>query len=258
MKNYKVEYHNDHLRMAREAKNLTQIMLATILNEKLGKSVDAEGTRVRISKLERGITSISQITVEEASALRSILDVDMGYLLGTQDEPCKSTADVAEVTGLSYEAVEKLVQIKGTFYANSSLYSDTVSAFIEDEHFNDFVVDALAYCMERNTAGSQETFVSKIKHFEVSKKQVIQTDMVMILSKMLDSIQQKHLTDFENKDSCAKFAQIYANGMAEGNRQLDDEDRGILDAIKKCGINMDELIDKVKEEKIDGNKTRKR
>ena len=93
---------------ARKLKKYTQLQLAELLNQYTGNNSDAESTRTRISKWERGI-KIEIVNLKEFLALCDILEVEADYLLGKIDTPFKSTTDVMGVTGLTEQAADKLI-----------------------------------------------------------------------------------------------------------------------------------------------------
>lgn len=71
-----------NLRYARKSMGLTQSELAKLMNANTGKTVQTNGTRVRLSKWENGLSLPS---LPECIALCNILNVGMDFLLGMAD-----------------------------------------------------------------------------------------------------------------------------------------------------------------------------
>ena len=119
----------ESLRRARKLKKYTQLQLAELLNQYTGNNSDAESTRTRISKWERGI-KVEIVNLKEFLALCDILEVEADYLLGKINTPFKSTTDVMGVTGLSEKATDALI---GARILGHDFVLDLINDLIESD-----------------------------------------------------------------------------------------------------------------------------
>jgi transcriptional regulator with XRE-family HTH domain len=71
-----------NLRYSRKSRGLKQGELAQLLIANTGKNVSTDGTRIRLSKWENGVSLPS---LPECIALCNILNVGMDFLLGAED-----------------------------------------------------------------------------------------------------------------------------------------------------------------------------
>lgn len=69
---------------------------------------------------------MSKVDVNDLCAIADFFDVDVEYLLGKQDEKRRVIADASQITGLSYEAVNLLVAMKGHQFPVSDILSKMI------------------------------------------------------------------------------------------------------------------------------------
>lgn len=114
------------LKQLKDENNYTQEDLAVVLNT----------VRQTYSKYENGQ---SPIMLDDAIKLCNFYDCDIGYLIGEYDTKKHIVADVCSVTGLSENAVEKLIQNKKdneTKYTQFRVTTHTINKFIEQGIFD--------------------------------------------------------------------------------------------------------------------------
>ena len=94
----------ERIRNQREKKGLTQAQLADALGL-------ADGSRTTIVKWENGKQYPSSKKIPD---LCKVLGCDAGYLFGEYETETREKSDIAEATGLSYDAAALLLQFKRT------------------------------------------------------------------------------------------------------------------------------------------------
>ena len=101
---------DERLKGAYGKKKLSQQELADTISAMLNSDPDCKGIgQNTVSNWEKGITLPP---LSKLIALSNIFSCDIGYLLCDYDEPTRNLADVADQTGLSREAIEKLQSLK--------------------------------------------------------------------------------------------------------------------------------------------------
>lgn len=101
--------------------------------------------------------------VETFDNMCTILDCDCDYLMGKIDKPRKDIAKIGDVTGLSYEVVNKLNWYK----ENNDLYLDLLNFILENKHTSD-----LLYLIYEYITSEPESFITssgdRVKNIKVS------------------------------------------------------------------------------------------
>lgn len=212
---------SDRLKKARENKGLTQEQISEKLKIGIRTYQHYEATspsNVRIPNLE---------TIVE---ICSLLDCDITYLTGENKENIykKDTASAAEVTGLEYNAIKKLEEIKRNTDDISGYSSkkqiDVLSDLITHNNFQ-----KLSYEIWNCTTSFYET-VSYQDFFSESERTILKHDLCKhtasdAISEILRDLHQKYSDTYteKSKPSIEKLRNTLSKiGISSGYKKMFD------------------------------------
>lgn len=136
----------ERINKARQTKGLTRIALAKAMCSSPKASIEASISRYELEDLEKKLearirqweSGANPVDIEWIPAICSVLRCDVGYLFGDYDERTRVYTDVVKATGLSKEAVEKLLRMP-------LFLKETLSGFICTGNFRNIVQGIFTY-----------------------------------------------------------------------------------------------------------------
>lgn len=206
----------DRIKKAREAIPLSRQALCDRLNSNaLRPNEEKASNGILPDRLKQWEYGNNPVSIEWLPSLCDELGVDYGYLFGEYNEHTRVTADIAQGTGLSEKAIEKLVVLRN--YNSRDWCMDIFNSVIESESFLSLLTSITEYVTESvdlNVIGHG----SAVRSTKLNSRDVSALKIQRLIFMILDSL----INQFESRIDTRWCYQLLF-GMNAENKISDDQ-----------------------------------